>query len=97
MVKLLGFDVTGSGFLSGELILIEIFSLLLTLIVKLSLSANDITQLAPLLCVNTNLSQYTTVSGVIGSDALTLEPATTPAIPPNRVEKNPLRFSFSIY
>jgi hypothetical protein len=46
------------------------------------------------------LSQYTTVSttggGTIGSDALTVEPATTPAIPPNRVEKNPLRFSFSI-
>jgi hypothetical protein len=55
-------------------------------ILKLSLSTNDITQLAPLLCVNTNLSQYTTVSGiigsdiigsdVIGSDALTLVPAT---------------------
>jgi hypothetical protein len=50
--------------------------------------------------VNINLSQVTTFStggvGTIGSDALTVEPATTPAIPPNRVEKNPLRFSFSI-
>jgi len=36
------------------------------------------------------LSQYTTVSTTGGgSDAFTLVPATTPAIPPYRVEKKP--------